>query len=289
MEIKGVLSTAMQNAKVEGCCAETESDSEWTDALNATLEAGEDVTATAAEAETTAPPVEVLEVRYLDGATNTTKTGYVINGMAYEDQAGTIPVSDYSRFRTADGVLQVKTPYGVIRSADFALLLQQQGRYDTETFGEAIINADGEIVGTVNYSSGGMSVTAPRDSYTSAPGGPGTVSQEIFDQYYTSVAGTVPTEIVSEVVAEEGGAAEAASETASAMADSVAVAETAVYDTDGTTDYGFDSSAIETAFTKLMLSTAGNALADSIMNDIASITKTMNASRYHDIFDTLAQ
>jgi hypothetical protein len=288
MEIKGVLSTAMQSAKVEGCCAETESDSEWTDTLNATMEGEEDVAATAAEAETTAPAVEVLEVRYLDGATNTTKTGYVINGMAYEDQAGTIPVSDYSRFRTADGVLQVKTPYGVIRSADFALLLQQQGRYDTETFGEAIINADGDIVGTVNFTNGGMSVTAPRDSYTSAPGGPGTISQEIFDEYYTSVAGTVPVETVSGVLAEEG-AAEAASETSSVTADSVDVARTAAYETGGTTDYGFDSSAIETAFTKLMLSAAGNALADSIMNDIASITKTMNASRYHDIFDTLAQ
>ena len=94
---------------------------------------------------------QVRVVRFLDGATNTTKTGYVIDGMAYEDQAGTIPVSDYSRFTTADGVLQIKTPYGVMRSADFARLLEYQSRYDTETFGEAIINKNGDIIGSVNF------------------------------------------------------------------------------------------------------------------------------------------
>jgi hypothetical protein len=228
MDIKGVLSTAMQGSQIEGCSSENESDPEWADTLNTALEGEEDVTAAAAEAETTVPAVEAREVQYLDGATNTTKTGYVINGMAYEDQAGTIPVSDYSRFRTSDGVLQVQTPYGVIRSADYVLLMEQQGRYDTETFGEPIINENGDIIGTANFTNGGMLVGAPRDSYTSAPGGPGTVSREIFDKYYTSVAGTVPTETVSDVLAERGVTA-AASETASAAADtdSADVAETA--------------------------------------------------------------
>ena len=41
------------------------------------------------------------------------------------------------------------------------------------------------------------------------------------------------------------------------------------YGTADLSECAFDSSALETAFNKTMLSAAGNALADSIMNDIA--------------------
>ena len=281
-----ITATAAEGeADIMATAAEGEAD------VTATAAEGEaDVTATTAEAETPVVDAQVRVVRFLDGATNTTKTGYVIDGMAYEDQAGTIPVSDYSRFTTADGVLQIKTPYGVMRSADFARLLEYQSRYDTETFGEAIINKNGDIIGSVNFTGGGMTVGAPRDSYTSAPGGPGTVSREIYDKYYTSVAGTSSTVTVAEAVSGsgDGEASEAASGTQDGT-DAGDVAEMAAYGTADLSECAFDSSALETAFTKTMLSAAGNALADSIMNDIASIVKTMNASRYHDILDTLTQ
>ena len=276
--------TEMEAAEAEA--AETEAVESETAELDATQ--------TAAQADTAAPNPQAHEVQYLDAHTNTTKTGYVINGDAYEDEAGTIPVSDYSRFRTSDGVLQVKTPYGTIRAVDFDMLLEYQNRYDSQTFGQPIIDADGNIIGTARNDGDGMFVGAALDSYTSAPRGPGSISQEIFDQYYSGVAGTTPTQTVAEALAEEDAAGSgsdsetSASDAATSGASDVSATETrlsAGQDGIGSTQVS-GTAFVQAAFTKSLLSSTIGTATDSMMDDIVSMAKVMNASRYQQLFNS---
>ena len=286
-----VLRTALDNgpaaARLDG--AQTElSKTDLVQTQAAETEAAETETEpqTAVQAGEAAPNAQAHEVQYLDRKTNTTKTSYVINGAAYEDEAGTTPVSDYSRFRTSDGVLQVQTPYGIIRATDFDKLLEYQGRYDTETFGEAVVNSNGNIIGTIK--SGGFSVSAPRDSYTSAPSGPGSISQKIFDQYYTVVAGRTPITTVQAFLAGEGdGGADANTlmPTAGLPAASSSGTDSAIANEAAGGMLLNRNSIMQMALAKTLLSTTGASAAGSIMDDAASLAKVMNVSRYQQLFD----
>ena len=145
------------------------------------------------------------EVQYLDGATGQTKTGYVIGDALYEDAGGTIPASDYSEFRKTDGMLYIRTPYGTIRKSEFNVMLQKQQQYDVQTYGQPIYGENGVHTGTMTPSG---KVEEPLTSYTSAPNGPGTVSEEIWNQYSVELAGTgqeIPIEAVLPTATEETG------------------------------------------------------------------------------------
>jgi hypothetical protein len=139
------------------------------------------------------------EVVYLDGATGKSKTGYVIDGTIYEDAEGKIPASDYSQFCRADGMLYIRTPYGTIKTCEFDVLRNKQQEYDVQTYGVGMQDADGNLVGTMTIDG---RVGPALDSYTSAPNGPGSISEDIFNQYYSTIAGTIPVKSVEDAIAE---------------------------------------------------------------------------------------
>ena len=315
MDISSIKPTGLTSAPLQYCAAEAAEDSEWNEAFSAAMDGEPEVGAPDSEPEAAAPAdesdetvtqaetevsastaeasvqdVQVMEVQYLDGATNTTKTGYVINGLAYEDPEGTTPVSDYSQFRTSNGLLHVKTPYGTIQATEYSQLLEYQSSYDTQTFGEAIHGINGVITGTASFNDSDVTVTAPRSSYTSAPNGPGSISQEIFDQYYGSVAGTTSTitvgQLLEESTSEESGTTSSEATAATSDASDSDEAETVTSQTSSTA--GLVDSTTLVQMVKSMISVSGESFAENIMEDIASLSETMNASRSYKMFSDLS-
>jgi hypothetical protein len=190
MDVTGITSAGAANAQPETKTTAASSDTQFSAVLDAAA-AG------------TSQSAKSYEVQYLDGDTGLTKTGYVFEDVLYADVGGTVVASEYSQFRKSDGLLYVQTPYGTIRTSDFAVLLQKQQQYDSQTFGQPVFDMEGNHVAT---SQGPGPFTDPLYSYTSAPGGPGTVSQEIWDQYYSEIAGSTPVTTVEEILAESAAA-----------------------------------------------------------------------------------
>lgn len=189
MEITGITSTGTVYSSSGTNTAAVSSDSNFSAVLNAASGGAS----------------QGQEVQYLDGATGQTKTGYVIGDTLYEDAGGTVPASDYSEFRKTDGMLYIRTPYGTIRKSEFNVLLQKQQQYDVQTYGEPIYGENGLHTGTMTPAG---KVEEPLSSYTSAPNGPGTVSEEIWNQYSTEIMGSgqeIPIEEVLPAVTEETG------------------------------------------------------------------------------------
>ena len=189
MDVSGVTSSGVTGAQAGTNSTTAAADSDFSTVLNAA----------AAE---TVESVPAMQVDYLDAATGQTKTGYVIGDGIYEDAAGTVPASDYSQFRKADGLLYIRTPYGTLRKSDFNVLLQKQQEYDVATYGEPVFDVDKNHIGTFTADN---RITDPLSSYTSAPGGPGTISQEIWDQYYTEAMGSTTVTTVDQVLTESVG------------------------------------------------------------------------------------
>jgi hypothetical protein len=147
------------------------------------------------------------EVVYLDGATGQSRTGYVVSGAICVDAEGTLPASDYSQFRREDGLLYIRTPYGTIRMSDYHKLLNKQQEYDLATFGAPLYGGNGQVVGTAVSAN---EFSAPRASYTSAPNGPGSISEYIFNTYYSAVEGSTPELTVASALSGDVSAKQAA-------------------------------------------------------------------------------